>query len=385
MKAFKRILVLVICAFILAPVSFAKTTTTEATTTPSLIATKEVTTTATTVEKKSSREELVGNIVDVTEDLSQTSFAAGNIVTFKSKVDGMAFIAGNTLNISGQSDYSFVAGNNININGLKTKDLFVAGNIVTINEAELRDMYVAGSNVTITGSGNSVYVSGETVTLKGNFNNVTTSAETVIVEGTIAGTLKVNDDAELTDTNATINNIEKYENEYASISVDSKSAATAFASSVLVVTIISAIMKFIALLIAGVIFIAVCKKTTSAIEKSSNSFGYIAARFGIGFAALIIMPIISIILICTGVGALVGGIMLLMYVLLILLSSIASTLYFGKLAFAKLNNYVRFLLMAVILTVVKIIPILGGLAAFILLCIGIGVLLNALFSFRKEN
>ena len=70
---------------------------------------------------------------------------------------------------------------------------------------------------------------------------------------------------------------------------------------------------------------------------------------------------------------------------MILLSSVVSTLYFAKMAFAKLNNYVRFLLMALIVGVIKLIPIVGGLVGFILLCVGIGVLLNALFSFRKEK
>jgi len=375
MKAFKRVLVLFISSFILMPVTFAKTTTTT-TTVP-------VTTTTTTAVTTDSREELVGNVVNYDKDLSRTSFSAGNIVTFKSKVDGLSFVAGNTVNVSGQSDYSFIAGNNITITGLKTKDLFAAGSILTINEVEARDMYVAGAEITINGNGNSVYVAGEKITLKGNFTNVSVDAEEFILDGTITGTLKLNDDAKTTMDETQIGNLEKYKSN--KVDIDTEKAGKIVAKGVIAGLIISAIIKFVSLLVAGIIFIAVCKKTTTAIENTPNTFGYIAARFGIGFAVLIIMPILSLVVMFTGVGALLGGIMLLMYVLMILLSSIISALYFAKMAFAKLNNYVRFLLMALIIGIIKIVPIVGGLVGFVLLCVGIGVLLNALFSFRKEK
>ena len=377
MKALKRLLVIILFSFILMPGVFAKSKTTTTTTTA------PVTTTTVKTENVEKREDLVGNTVNVEQDLNRTSFIAGNLVDVKSKVDGLEFVAGNTVNVSGQSDYSFIAGNNVTVSELKTKDLFAAGSFVTINGVDARDIFAVGAEVKVTGSANSLYVAGETCELTGDFTNVSVSCDKLVINGSVAGTLKVNDDAELTIDETKVGNLEKYKG--AHVDVDKKEVTKVAIKSLITTIIIAAIVKFVGIIVTGILFIAVFKATTKKIVESSNSFGYVAARFGIGFATLILLPIVSIILMITGVGALVGVIILLMYVLLILLSSVASILYFAKAAFKNLNNYVRFVLMAIIITIIKLIPIVGGLIGFILLCVGIGILLNALFSLRKEN
>ena len=335
--------------------------------------------------KEDEKQELFGNVITVDKDISKSAFSAGNIVNFKSKVDGIAFVAGNTINMSGQNDYTFIAGNAINISNLETKDVFIAGNTIAVTDSYARNLYITGSEVELspTASNTNVYIAANKVVLKGDYLNATIAANEVIIEGRVTNTLKVNDDANLTYDEAKVNKVEKYKGE--TVNVDPIDLTAKFAVAAIIVKLVGALIGYVALIIAGFIFIAVAKKAVKAIEKSENKFGYIAARCGIGFVSLIFVPIAAIILLCTGIGSLVGAIGIILYILMIALSSIYSTLYFSKLMFKKMNNYGRFALTALIFGVIKLIPILGGLFSFILMLIGMGLVINTFNAIQKEK
>ena len=384
MKKFRLFLIALFGLFMFMPVVFAakvKTTTTPKTTAPADILEPPIE----NAVKEDEKQELFGNIITVDKDISKTAFSAGNIVNFKSKVDGIAFVAGNQINMSGTNDYTFVAGNQINVSNLETKDVFIAGSLITVTDLYARNMYIAGAQVELspTAYNTNVYITADKVILKGTYLNATICAKEVVIEGMVTNTLKINEDATLTYDEGKVNKVEKYKSE--TTNIDPADFALKFTVAAIIVRLISALVGYVALIIAGFIFIAVAKKAVKAIENSSNGFGYIAGRCGIGFVSLIFVPIAVIILLFTGIGTLLGIIGLILYFLAIALSSIYSTLYFGKLMFKKMNNYGRFALTALIFGLLELIPIVGAIFSFILLLIGMGLVINTFKAVQKEK
>ena len=111
-------------------------------------------------------------------------------------------------------------------------------------------------------------------------------------------------------------------------------------------------------------------------EKLDSKFGFSAARFGIGFVALVFIPVLSIILMITGILTALGVISLVLYGLFLYLASIVATLYIAKSLFPNMNNYLRYFLTLLFISILRLIPIIGGLVAFIVLCLGLGLILH---------
>ena len=383
MKKLKVFLIAIFGLFMFVPVAFAKTkvTTTPTTTVPAVTLEPPIE----NAVKEDEKQELFGNIITVDKDISKSAFSAGNIVNFKSKVDGLAFVAGNQINMSGTNDYTFVAGNQINVSNLETKDVFIAGSLITVTDSYARNMYIAGAQVELspTAYNTNVYITADKVILKGTYLNATICANEVVIDGMATNTLKINEDATLTYDEAKVNKIEKYKSE--TTNVDPVDLALTLSVAAIVAKLIGALIGYIALIIAGFVFIAVCKRTIKAIESADKKFGYIAARCGIGFVTLIFMPIASIILLVTGIGSLLGILALLLYILIIALSSIMFTLYMGKLMFKKMNAYGSFALTALIFGLLELIPIVGVIVSFIVLITGMGLCIRIFRDVQKEK
>ena len=385
MKKLRVFLIAIFGLFMFMPVAFAAKTTAPRTTTAVVNPPEVIEPPIENAVKEDEKQELFGNIITVDKDISKTAFSAGNIVNFKSKVDGLAFVAGNQINMSGTNDYTFVAGNQINVSNLETKDVFIAGSLITVTDSYVRNMYIAGAQVELspTAYNTNVYITADKVVLKGTYLNATICANEVVIDGMVTNTLKINEDANLTYDEAKVNKVEKYKSE--TTNVNPADLALTLTVAAIVAKLVSALIGYIALIIAGFVFIAVCKKTVKAIEAADKKFGYIAARCGIGFVTLIFMPIAAIILLVTGIGSLLGILALLLYILIIALSSIMFTLYMGKLMFKKMNTYGSFALTALIFGLLELIPIVGIIISFIVLITGMGLCIRIFRDVQKEK
>ena len=270
MRKIKLFLIALFGLFMFVPVAFAKTkvTTTPTTTVP--VATLEPP--IENAVKEDEKQELFGNIITVDKDISKSAFSAGNIVNFKSKVDGLAFVAGNQINMSGTNDYTFVAGNQINVSNLETKDVFIAGSLITVTDSYARNMYIAGAQVELspTAYNTNVYITADKVILKGSYLNATICANEVVIDGMVTNTLKINEDATLTYDEAKVNKIEKYKSE--TTNVDPVDLALTLSVAAIVAKLIGALIGYVALIIAGFVFIAVCKRTIKAIDAADKKF-----------------------------------------------------------------------------------------------------------------
>ena len=316
------------------------------------------------------------NTLNVNKDYNDTAVFAGNNITVNSNINGLGLYAGQSVSVKGGADYGFAAGNSVDVIDYKTKDLFVAGQVITIKDTDVRNIYAAAATVTITGDAGDVFVAGEKVTLTGNYNNVYVEADEITLDGSISGKLYINEDAKQTIKDGSkIATTETYKNpEVEKQDVDYKNLTFKLVVNTIIRKILSTIRHFVNVLILGFLTILIFKNVVTRINDASESAGSIFGHFGIGFALLIFVPILALILLFTGLVSGLGFVLFMLYILGIYLSGIVGSLYLGKLVFKKMNAYLRFFLMTLILTVIYIIPVVGGLAEFFMLCFSLGLM-----------
>ncbi len=305
------------------------------------------------------------------EDVDATTFVAGNAIDIKSNNNGLNFAAGNIVNISGAHDYVFAAGNNITITNLTTKDMFLAGNVVTINSSEIRDLYVAASSITINSKiERNAYLGGDRVTINSEVNgDITVASDNIVIgeEAIINGTLKYPEGVKpVISNNASINKTKTYES-------DDYNKELSVVDTIIIPTIIS----YVSLLLIAFILLTVSKKAFAKYEKTGKKATDILITTGIGFIGLIVVPVVAIILMLTLIGIPLSIITLIIYGIMIYLSAIPATYYLGSLITkGKMNSYLLLTLSLLVFYIVRLIPIIGTIIVFLIICLGLGIFIK---------
>lgn len=310
------------------------------------------------------------------KEYDSTIFAAGNNVKATGRVDGISFIAGNNISVENERDYLFAAGNIINIKKVTTKDAFVAGSNITIEDSTIRDLYAAGEKITIDSDiDGKAYVGGDEVTINSTIKgDIKVSADRIILgeKANIEGTLKYPEDAKIDKENTSkVNKEQTYKINKKSKSDLAKEMFIDFVVSVLSIILI------------GVVLLALNQKVFKKIEKLDRSASSIAKTSLLGFATLILVPFAAIILFISTIGLGLGVISILLYGIMIYLSSIPTAYFLGNWILKdKIDN--KFLLLAISLLVLyalRLIPFIGGIVSLLSLCFGLGVYIKLI----KEN
>ena len=315
----------------------------------------------------------------INESFNDNTAFAGNIVSVDSQIDGLGFTAGNMVNVKGSADYGFVAGNTVTVSDYNTKDLFVAGNNVTINNVNARSIYAAGSVVAIKANAKTVYVGGASVTLDGEYENLIVDAEDFTFNGKVTGTLTINEKAKQTiKDGSSIVKTETYKDAEVDSKVNIKPEALFMAN--IVAKIISKLMHMVSIIVLGMLFILLFKKTTAKLDKAKADAGYVFAKFGFGVLALIIVPVVGLILLITGLFTAIGVTAITVYCLAIYLSEIVGTYYIGKKIFKNMNKYLAFLVASLIVSAISLVPFVGGLLSFFMLCMSLGLIIDLIIS-----
>lgn len=302
-------------------------------------------------------------------------FTAGNVINSKETVNGLNFVAGDSISINGENEYGFYAGNNIAISNKVVKDVFVAGNTINItDEANIgRDLYAAGSVLTINGNiANNAFVAGDAITLKdvtidGNLN---IACSKVIVEGVVSinGTMNINENAIIeNENNLMVNN----KNVYKTTENYNFSISNLF---------VDLLISIASIMLLGFIINGMFPKVFENILKDL-SINKVFKNIGIGLLVLIVVPIASIILLCTIVGIRLGFVLGLVYILMLLLAILFAAVLVGELMLTKLfkgesNTYLSIAIGIIVLKVVGLIPVVGTLAYFLSFLYGIGKIID---------
>ena len=317
-----------------------------------------------------------GDSVSVNEKMNGTSFVAGQTVTVDNQIDGILFAAGNTVNVGSLSDYAFVAGANLNVTNAKFKDGWLAGSVVNLSNSTVeRDLYAAGQTITIDSTiGRNAFLAGQDIVIKAPINgDVYIDAETITVESgvVIDGRFKYNEDAKLNiSKDATVSRVEAYKN--VSVNVDTEKSL----GQVIVARILDTLFSFLNLLVVGLLMILLFPRLFKKMKEIESN--KILPDIAWGLLVLIAAPIAAVLLMFTMVGLSTGLIVIGIYVLLAYLATIISSYKLSSLLLGNKikNDYLLLIIGLVAVFIIKLIPFVGGLASFILLCLGLGLTLS---------
>ena len=320
---------------------------------------------------------------DVTEEGAYDSarFVAGNKVTSKAVIDGLSLVAGNDLYLEGSASYGLYAGNTITISGNIEKDLFVAGNKIVIENNAIigRDAYIAGNQITIkTNITRDLRVGGSTVDLSGVTigGDAYVDADKLIMDENtiITGTLAYYEATKVTNLDkATIGNVVTKKVNQKVIEYGFKERIYSF--------IVSVIAGFITMLC----LLHFCPKTKERLNELDLSFGNMAKTACIGFALLILVPIVSVLAMVTGFLTPIALILLALYVISIYLGTLLVCYVIGNTIGAKLfkknDIYISLAIGILLVKLLKLIPVVGGYIGAIILFYGLGII----YGFIKDN
>ena len=326
-----------------------------------------------------------GNTLNLKEDYDSSTFFAGNTVKDKANVKGISFVAGNIIEFTGTSEYGLLAGNSITINGKVEKDLLMAGNLVTIEKDSVigRDLYLFGTSVTLSGEiKRNINISADEITLEdvtvdGNFN---LSATTINIEDNVNIKGKLNYNAE-----AKINNLDK-----ATIKEVTTYKASEVNKTSITDIIFNIIISMLSMLLLGITINLLFPKVFKKLEKNTENYKLIdyLKQMLIGFVSLIVVPIMCVLLLVMVIGVPISIIALLMYGILVYLSTLFTSYVVGnkianKLLKTKNNSYISLIIGIIILYILQNIIFIGGLVSFISLTLGLGFAYKLIFN--KDN
>lgn len=319
--------------------------------------------------------------VDGKQDSSQ--FVFGNFIKATSSVAGIQFSAGNTLDINGSAEYGLYAGNAITINSNIEKDLFVAGNTINIGSKSTigRDAYLVANSIKINvnvgrdlrAACSSLDISG--ITINGDvYLDVTelTMDENTTITGKlsyVAGTNIVGKDKA---------SVGKYEEKESS---DFGKVEINFGT-----TLTSQLLSAAAAIIVAIALFYFIPSVKKKLDDEELSIGGIGSSIGKGFAALLIIPIVSIIAAITGILTPIGLIVLALYIIGIYLASVLSGYIVGRVIMTNIfkndNEYLSIVIGILLIRLLGLVPVVNGVVTTLCLLYGMGLLYKLI---KKKN
>ena len=277
----------------------------------------------------------------------------------RSTVKGDVFAAGQTLIFANNTMASGLraCGQNIDVNGTTTaQSAMLCGETINVNNAsDLNSAYMAGQEINFDGTAKCVRAAGQDVTINGKVDgDVYIHADKVVIgdNADISGDLnvtaskqpKVSDSAKIGgETNVTIH--KSTFNEMDFLALKGMFRLFCMAATVLIALALCLIMG---------------RHLNDAKEMVTRKPGM---QFLSGLIALIAVPVAIVAFCFTLIGIPLAVILGSAYALILMVSTAFAGSALGRLVFKKWNVWPASLLGALILSAVKIVPILGGLVS----------------------
>ncbi len=345
--------------------------------------------------------EPISVVLPKNEIVNKDYFAAGDTVTLSGTVNGDAYVAGGTVIVDGTINGDLlVLGGVIDIKGTVKEDIRAAGGSLTLSSS-------VGGNVTA-GAGtialdSNARVAGSLVVGSGNLSllgpigkGVTAGAGSLMINSSVGGDVMAGvgqlilqpktriagdltywseDEATIADNVAlsgelTYHNLPKTNTKPAMVKASLFGLTGVMAGTALII-------GFLTIFILGLILTAMLprftEKTIAVMQK--NAWG----SFGLGIAAVIVIPILAVTALVTVIGIPVGVFLLITLGLLCFVAHIYAALFIGKGVFGWFKKEVHrawlLLVGLLVLVIFTLIPVLGWLARAIFVLIGTGAIL----------
>jgi cytoskeletal protein CcmA (bactofilin family) len=303
-------------------------------------------------------------------------FMAGKDQVVDKPVDGDLMMAGDQIkivaNIAGDA---YVGGGQVDVGGTINGNLIVAGGNVTITGKVNKNLIVVGGQVRIDNSaeiGGYVLAGGGEVSLLGKFSGpvkVGTGSLVVGEKAFISGNLEADVTKSEVATTAKIMGEKKIQ-VHETKAPEEKPQVNQWRQLGYVKEIFSFLSKLVILLIV----VKLGGKKIKGIETMDSFWSMI----GLGLVVLIVTPVAALILMATIIGIALALLVLGLYFIGLYISGIVASIIAGGFVLKNSNQYLQGFVGLLLLTIIGLIPIIGGLVKFIVLLVGMGVVFKKL-------
>lgn len=348
-----------------------------------------------------------GDTVTVTKNqtVDSTLYAAGSTVTIDGTVKGDVFCAASTVTITGTVEGDVIcAGKQVSVSGKVYGDVRLAGQSVNFDGAVQNSATLFGQSV-VTGKdsvvGYDLTVGGSNVALAGQVGrDVVGGASDMNVSGTIGRTAQVETETLTLQNGAKVGGDLVYTSKQkATVSGNASVAGTTTQKQPEATSVrqeresngmaTGAFGWFLTLFVVGLVLWLLMPKWFNGTAQTMTRRPWVA--LGLGLATLVLTPIASIVLFFTVFGIPLGIALLLLWLFALLGSFVFAAYGTGSWAMNKLGKSGRgfevlgLVVGIVVLTIVGLIPFVGGLGVFLALLWGLGGITMSAFGSLKAQ
>lgn len=316
------------------------------------------------------------------------SYSSDNIMVIDETVavngtaNGLIMLCGNTISSNANGDYGFIAGREVNVSGNITRDAFIVGETVTIEQTGVinRDLYVCASKVIINGAVNrNIYVAssevlvGDKAYIRGDIHSTTNKLvinETANVLGTVEYKSTTNVSIpEGIKTNVIAVEVKDKTNKTNTIDVQGE-----------LFGLLTIFITFALLLLLAPGFFRKCDNNYS--RNAKKMF----ASFGIGLLVLVFLPIVSIVLMITIVGAPFAFVLLLLYIIAFIIAGVVgSYVTVRTIVGENMNKFLTGVIGVVAYKLLMLVPELSIFVYLFFVSLTLGALLMSFRCCKKQN
>lgn len=335
---------------------------------------------------------IAGDEIVISGEVTGDVFAAGRRVRLTGST-GQSFFAGaQDINILGQVDHSArVAGQNVTVSGTVAQDLLGASQTLTIEpEGSIgRDIWAGGQNLTVDGSvGRDIRGAAASVTISGSVGgNVEVESESVVLADGAVIT------GDLIYTSASEADIDPGAEVAGEVIRREPKAQPADDGNPVVDTILNFLRGVAGSFVLGLVLLWLVPALLPTMAKTMRTS--VAPSLGIGLAGLFVVPVIALIafVITLFIGAFgsIPVLMLAVYGFLLLLAKAAVGYLIGLMVLKQsetgsFGESLKALAVGVtLLTLVGLIPFVGGLVGFMVAVLALGAGIVAFANWRKSR
>ena len=325
---------------------------------------------------------LVGENLETTSNVvSKTLYLANSSVTIDYPVEGNVFVMAQDLTISGNiSGNVFALAQNLKIE--------TTGSINST-------LFVCAENVTIDGTVSDIFSMSSSLTINNNarvMQDITAGGSTLKLGGTIGRNANFGFDEIYVSDSAVILGDLSYSSRAAAISEDIVSGTTSF-KPIEEVKIEPKDIKeklndlYTLLVVSLVIVLIVVYAMPKFADKEQKIVeNKLAATFGYGALALILVPFVCLLLFCTILGILPAVALFLVYLFIIMqLATSLVAIAMAKIICQKINKNTKgftllfSMLLVLAIWVLELIPVLGSIVSLLTAMLGLGIIVYAVF------
>lgn len=320
---------------------------------------------------------------------------AGSSVVVTDSVTGDVILGGGQLGFTGVAGGDYLGGGRDHvIGGRILGDVRAAGNDVRLSGYVARNVTAAAQRVQITDAATvdgNAYLAGQLVRMEGTVGGfLRAAAQRVILDGTVDGSVDVRARSLHVGPGARINGDLTYRIAEENVVIDPAAQITGSVNALPTGEAdggdgppigLFHLLRWLAFLVTGAVMIAIFPRTATAAERALRRRP--GASLGLGIAWVILVPIGAAMIALTLVGLPIALLILALHLFLLYIARAVVAVWLGRLL---LRNWMRpergrligaFLLGAIVLLLLCLIPIVGTIILFLTTFAGLGALVLA--------